>query len=469
MTSVGSKKLQLTWQEFETHKNDKESLWFCVNDKVYDVATWLNRHPGGDHVLINIAGKDATDVVTNFHPPHVLKMMTAYHVGDIHYTKEELATKNKNQNAEFVKDMRDLHQFFLENGWYKPNTSYFIVKTLFTLSILIFALWCTFHGKEIHNVYLQLLGGLMIGLFWQQSNFLGHDAGHSSVVVDKFADLVYGTFVGPISSGLSIQWWKHTHYTHHVMTNVYTHDPDIQHLPVLAVTNKYFKGCDSKYWGFFIPFTELTRQLVSYQHLVYFPVMTVSRVNMHIQSILHVLFSKFCPNRMWDAAGTVIFWCWWIYTVAQLPTWGSLALFYYLSHFSVALIHVQICLSHFYMETFEDFQDQMTIRGDDFYSFQLKTTLDVKCTWYEDWIHGGLQYQTCHHLYPRLPRNRLRQGTEMIIAICAKHGKKYHSYYFFEANMLTIEHMYDVAMQARAGKMVPFEDTMIFQGANMIG
>jgi hypothetical protein len=34
---------------------------------------------------------------------------------------------------------------------------------------------------------------------------------------------------------------------------------------------------------------------------------------------------------------------------------------------------------------------------------------------------------------------------------------------------LTLEHMYGIAMQARAGKMVPFEDTMIFQGANMIG
>jgi len=365
--------------------------------------------------------------------------------------------------------MRELNTFFEEQNWYVPSFSYFAMKTVATLFILAWAVYCIFHGKATHNVYLQIFGGFLIGVYWQQSNFLGHDAGHNSVILNKTAALAYGLFVGPMSSGLSIQWWKHSHFTHHVMTNVCTHDPDIQHLPVLAVTKKYFKGCQSNYWGFFIPFNAICRYLVSFQHLVYFPVMTVARVNMHIQSVIHCLTKRHCPNRFADLGGLCVFWCWWIYLCSQLPTWQSMACFYYASHFAVSLIHVQICLSHFYMETFEDFDSLLKFNCESFYEMQMHTTLDIDCPWYMDWIHGGLQYQTAHHLYPRLPRHRLRQATELVSAICKKHGMKRHSYGFIEANVLTMKHMYDVAMEARAGKMVPFEDTMIFQGANMIG
>lgn len=39
---------------------------------------------------------------------------------------------------------------------------------------------------------------------------------------------------------------------------------------------------------------------------------------------------------------------------------------------------------------------------------QLRTTMDVECPLYLDFLHGGLNFQLPHHLFPRVPRFRFR-------------------------------------------------------------
>ena len=105
-----------------------------------------------------------------------------------------------------------------------------------------------------------------------------------------------GLVVGNLFTGMSVTWWKHTHETHHVTTNVISYDPDIQHLPVFAVSNKMFKnvigkgaGVFSYYWNRFMPFDSASKFLVSYQHILYLPVMSIARINLHIQSLIFTL------------------------------------------------------------------------------------------------------------------------------------------------------------------------------------
>jgi len=41
-------------------------------------------------------------------------------------------------------------------------------------------------------------------------------------------------------------------------------------------------------------------------------------------------------------------------------------------------------------------------------------------------VHGGLQFQAIHHLFPRLPRHRLRALVPVVRALANKHGADYH-------------------------------------------
>ncbi len=48
-------------------------------------------------------------------------------------------------------------------------------------------------------------------------------------------------------------------------------------------------------------------------------------------------------------------------------------------------------------------------------TMQLAGTMDIDCSKYMDWFHGGLQFQTEHHLVPRMPRHKLRKFREEVV------------------------------------------------------
>jgi hypothetical protein len=47
------------WEEIRRHVSS-ESLWIVIDGDVYDVTGWLEQHPGGVGVLLELAGRDAT-------------------------------------------------------------------------------------------------------------------------------------------------------------------------------------------------------------------------------------------------------------------------------------------------------------------------------------------------------------------------------------------------------------------------
>lgn len=48
-----------TWDEIKRHTT-KESRWIVIDKEVFDVTTWLKKHPGGQRVLQHYSGQDAT-------------------------------------------------------------------------------------------------------------------------------------------------------------------------------------------------------------------------------------------------------------------------------------------------------------------------------------------------------------------------------------------------------------------------
>ena len=87
----------------------------------------------------------------------------------------------KGGNENFAVDCRLLEQRFEKEGWYKISTAYYFHK-FFQVFCLFIASWlCVVLGHKHEIISLQMTGGVLVGLFWQQVNFIGHDAGHGTV------------------------------------------------------------------------------------------------------------------------------------------------------------------------------------------------------------------------------------------------------------------------------------------------
>ncbi|KAK4463811.1 putative cytochrome b5 protein [Cladorrhinum samala] len=51
---------ELTYQDVAEH-NTKKDLYCVIHDKIYDITKFVDEHPGGEEVLLDVAGQDSTE------------------------------------------------------------------------------------------------------------------------------------------------------------------------------------------------------------------------------------------------------------------------------------------------------------------------------------------------------------------------------------------------------------------------
>ncbi|AAB71978.1 Putative Cytochrome B5 [Arabidopsis thaliana] len=64
--------------------NKRNDCWIIIKDKVYDITSYVEEHPGGDAILDH-AGDDSTDGF--FGPQHatrVFDMIEDFYIGELH-------------------------------------------------------------------------------------------------------------------------------------------------------------------------------------------------------------------------------------------------------------------------------------------------------------------------------------------------------------------------------------------------
>lgn len=56
--------------------------WVAANGKVYDVSSFVDKHPGGDKIL-NGCGKDMTEFFNTKHAKQSKESLPAFYIGDL--------------------------------------------------------------------------------------------------------------------------------------------------------------------------------------------------------------------------------------------------------------------------------------------------------------------------------------------------------------------------------------------------
>lgn len=445
-----------TLQEIASH-NTADDLWIVYDKQVLDVTKWLSHHPGGEQTLLRFGGMDATDELRAFHDNWVLeKKLPHFVVGEV----------RDNENvSELVRDFRELGEHFEKMGYYRVSPWYYVWKVATVFCIFAMVLLLVF-GTQ--STLAHMAAAILLGIFWQQFAFVGHDCGHMSARTHA-RDSINVPYLGALVTffnGISVAWWKATHNVHHAVPNSVDCDPDIAHLPVFALHEHMFSSLFNKYHKRVMEFDWLARNVfVPYQHLWYYPIMAVARFNLYLQSVLFLLSRNdgHSGRTMLDSVAFLGFFTWLVALVSYIPGWEERIVFFFLSHAVAGLLNVQITLSHFSRPIFDCNKDEYARYGGDFYSRNVISSLDVACPAYLDWFHGGLQFQTLHHCYPRIGRQHLRKTEPLIVSLCNKHSLPYTAKSFIECNIEVYETLKNTATNAKKWSPLIYE-SMCAQG-----
>lgn len=72
-----------TWDQIRQHTSPGD-LWLVIDRKVYDVSTWMEDHPGGPEVMLQEAGKDASNAFAEIgHSLYAEGLLKEYYIGDL--------------------------------------------------------------------------------------------------------------------------------------------------------------------------------------------------------------------------------------------------------------------------------------------------------------------------------------------------------------------------------------------------
>lgn len=426
-------------------------------DEDKEIAT-VDAKREASSIELKAADADA-DIHKRHHQPNPTETTITYTQDEIAFldarTKEEIKLTlsqypplDPTTQDEITAKYRLLHEQIQAEGLYTCNYTAYLweflrCSLLFITSILL-----------LHRGWYKT-SALFLGWFWSQMVFMAHDAGHIAITHNFTIDSLIGMLIAAPIGGLSLGWWKRSHNVHHIVTNAPEHDPDNQHLPFLAVNHRFLSSIFSTYHDCPLPYTSVAKSLVPYQAYTYYVILLFGRFNLYLQSYLF-LFKGQGPrqglakwHRYFEIAGVAIFWTWFGYLLLykSLPDTPTRVIYLLLSHGVTMPLHVQFTLSHFAMSTTD------LGPGESFPQKMLRTTMDVDCPEWLDWVHGGLQFQAIHHLYPRVPRHNLRRCQKLVMGFCREVGIPYALYGFVGGNRKVVGALGEVAAQARVLEM----------------
>ncbi|KAF5657139.1 L-lactate dehydrogenase (cytochrome) [Fusarium heterosporum] len=66
---------RISLDDLQRH-NTATDCWIAVHSKVWDITHFINEHPGGPEVLLNLAGSDATQLYNDVHAPDIIEELS---------------------------------------------------------------------------------------------------------------------------------------------------------------------------------------------------------------------------------------------------------------------------------------------------------------------------------------------------------------------------------------------------------
>lgn len=279
--------------------------------------------------------------------------------------------------------------------------------------------------------WLQLLNAAFMGSLFAQFGFLGHDAGHRQIFRSaRYNDLVL--LLAGLVTGMTPSWWQDKHNTHHRNPNQLDLDGDIE-VSVFAFTEEQARQTRGP-----------LRFIVAWQAFLFYPVLLLTSFSLLGGGLAYIIRREYLRYPVLEPLVVLLGVAGYLALIfALLPAWQG-ALFI-LVHRAVGGLQMGAVFApnHKGMPVLE--RDTKL----DYLRQQVLTARDVTPNPVVDYMYGGLNYQIEHHLFPNMPRNRLKDARRIVRAFCRDRGIPYHETGVWQSNKEILGYMHEVSAPLR--------------------
>ena len=380
-----------------------------INGRVYDVSSFLKRHPGGSIIKFQL-GSDASDAYNNFHlrSPKANKMLNSLpsRPADPSYQADPLS-------RDYAKLFNELH----EEGYFNPNPRHIAFRCAEVVAMYYAGIMMVWNGWW-------WLGAAVMGIAQGRCGWLQHEGGHYSLTgnikVDRHLQMViYG-----IGCGMSGCYWRNQHNKHHATPQKLGADPDLNTLPLLAFHKIIGKKAASKTW-------------LMMQAPLFFlgPICSLVAWGWQlVQHPNHALRVKNFTELFWMATRYAL----WHQAFGYMGLSSSLALYAYYVAVGSSYIFINFSVSH----THKDVVPKEKHISWALYS--ANHTTNCSNNWFVNWWMAYLNFQIEHHLFPSMPQYNHPKISPRVKALFEKHGVEYDQRPYLECMRVTYLNLWRV-------------------------
>jgi hypothetical protein len=237
--------------------------------------------------------------------------------------------------------------------------------------------------------------------------------------------------VGNLLVGWSWSWWVDKHNEHHGHPNQLDLDPDIVR-PFTVFTEEAAHSAR----GF-------VRFMVKYQAYFEFPTYAFAPVTFLILSI-HFLLLKKAKHALIEALLLATHYLLYVgLLLLRLNIWQAVVFIIIHEVFFGLYLGSIVAPNHKGMLILDKDSPM------DFLRRQVLTSRTVRGSLLVDFWYGGLNYQIEHHLFPTMPRNKLRKAQAIVKAFCIEHAITYHEASMLQSYREILHHLHKVSAPLR--------------------
>ena len=328
----------------------------------------------------------------------------------------------------------DLKRIIKENGLMDRQPTYFGCKIALTLCLLAVGLAML---PILGDSWLQLANAVYLAVVFVQISFLAHDFGHRQFSFRTSWKNTWSTLIlGNLLLGMSRQWWIDKHNEHHAHPNQMDVDPDVD-IPLLAFEEE--QAFEKR---------GIARFVVKYQAVLIFPLSILQSLSM-LRSSVRFLVSEKAQRPLTETFLILVHFAVYfglLFFILE-PLQAVLFIVIHRGLFGLFLVSV-FAPNHKAMPLLEQDSEVGFLRR------QVLTSRNVLAHPITDFWYGGLNYQIEHHLFPRLPRNKLKEAQPIIKDFCRQYDISYHETSVLQSYREILQHLHEVGGPLRKGSEV---------------